>query len=92
MVVLVGCFKLVKVMGSEVQCGDDGIFCLSVEIQVMCGLVLQVDLILCVMLGVLEGSNVNVVAVMSDMIVSVRCFEMQMKVISSVDDNVGCVN
>lgn len=42
--------------------------------------------------GVLEGSNVNAVAAMSDMIASARRFEMQMKVISSVDDNAGRAN
>ncbi|EBW5285926.1 flagellar biosynthesis protein FlgF, partial [Salmonella enterica subsp. enterica serovar Havana] len=45
-----------------------------------------------VMSGVLEGSNVNAVAAMSDMIASARRFEMQMKVISSVDDNAGRAN
>ena len=54
--------------------------------------VLQADPTLRVMSGVLEGSNVNAVAAMSDMIASARRFEMQMKVISSVDDNAGRAN
>ena len=54
--------------------------------------VLQARSTLRVMSGVLEGSNVNAVAAMSDMIASARRFEMQMKVISSVDDNAGRAN
>ncbi|MDU5730846.1 MAG: flagellar basal body rod C-terminal domain-containing protein, partial [Citrobacter freundii] len=42
--------------------------------------------------GVLEGSNVKPVAAMSDMIANARRFEMQMKIISSVDDNAGRAN
>ena len=44
------------------------------------------------MSGVLEGSNVKPVAAMSDMIASARRFEMQMKIISSVDENAGKAN
>ncbi|PZT67247.1 flagellar biosynthesis protein FlgF, partial [Escherichia coli] len=68
------------------------IFRLSAETQATRGLVLQADPTLRVMSGVLEGSNVNTVAAMSDMIASARRFEMQMKVISSVDDNAGRAN
>lgn len=39
------------------------------------------------MSGVLEGSNVKPVEAMTDMIASARRFEMQMKIISSVDEN-----
>jgi len=42
--------------------------------------------------GVLEGSNVKPVAAMADMIASSRRFEMQMKVISSVDENTQKAN
>ena len=84
-----GRLKLVKATGSEVQRGDDGIFRLSAESQARRGSVLLADPTLRVMSGVLEGSNVNAVAAMSDMIASARRFEMQMKVISSVDDNAG---
>ena len=86
-----GRLKLVKATGSEVQRGDDGIFRLSAETQATRGPVLQADPTLRVMSGVLEGSNVNAVAAMSD-IASARRFEMQMKVISSVDDNAGRAN
>ncbi|EIH5365015.1 flagellar basal-body rod protein FlgF [Escherichia coli] len=88
----VGRLKLVKATGSEVQRGDDGIFRLSAESQATRGPILQADPTLRVMSGVLEGSNVNAVAAMSDMIASARRFEMQMKVISSVDDNAGRAN
>ena len=91
-VALVGRLKLVKATGSEVQRGDDGIFRLSAESQATRGPVLLADPTLRVMSGVLEGSNVNAVAAMSDMIASARRFEMQMKVISSVDDNAGRAN
>ncbi|HBV39239.1 MAG TPA: flagellar biosynthesis protein FlgF, partial [Erwinia sp.] len=37
--------------------------------------------------GVLEGSNVSSSQTMVDMIANARRFEMQMKVISSVDEN-----
>lgn len=68
----VGRLKLVKATGSEVQRGDDGIFRLSAETQATRGPVLQADPTLRVMSGVLEGSNVNAVAAMSDMIASAR--------------------
>ncbi len=41
---------------------------------------------------VLEGSNVKPVEAMTDMIASARRFEMQMKIISSVDENAGKAN
>lgn len=87
----VGRLKLVKATGSEVQRGDDGIFRLSAE---PCHAWADTAgrSTLRVMSGVLEGSNVNAVAAMSDMIASARRFEMQMKVISSVDDNAGRAN
>ncbi|GAL52913.1 flagellar basal body rod protein FlgF [Escherichia albertii NBRC 107761 = DSM 17582] len=74
------------------QRGDDGMFRLSVKSQVTRGSVLQADPTLRVISGVLEGSNVNAVSAMSDMIASARRFEMQMKVISSVDDNASRAN
>lgn len=87
----VGRLKLVKATGSEVQRGDDGIFRLSAESGLRVGGTAGRST-LRVMSGVLEGSNVNAVAAMSDMIASARRFEMQMKVISSVDDNAGRAN
>jgi flagellar basal-body rod protein FlgF len=54
--------------------------------------VLQSDPTITLQSGVLEGSNVKPVAAMADMIASSRRFEMQMKVISSVDDNASKAN
>ncbi|MBV7403520.1 flagellar basal body rod protein FlgF [Enterobacter sp. ENT03] len=83
----IGRLKLVKAEGSEVVRGDDGMFRLSQAAQATRGATLQADPTIRVMSGVLEGSNVKPVAAMADMIASARRFEMQMKVISSVDEN-----
>ncbi|MDU6452379.1 MAG: flagellar hook-basal body complex protein [Enterobacter hormaechei] len=56
------------------------------------GATLQADPTIRVMSGVLEGSNVKPVEAMTDMIASARRFEMQMKIISSVDENAGKAN
>lgn len=88
----VGRLKLVKAEGSEVQRGDDGMFRLTQAAQATRGATLQADPSIRVMSGVLEGSNVKPVAAMTDMIASARRFEMQMKVISSVDENAGKAN
>lgn len=83
----VGQLKLVRARGNEVTRGDDGIFRLTGAARAIRGAELQPDPDIRVMSGVLEGSNVNPVAAMTDMIANARRFEMQMKVISSVDDN-----
>nr|WP_318382046.1 flagellar basal body rod protein FlgF [uncultured Enterobacter sp.] len=83
----VGKLKLVKASGSEVVRGDDGMFRLSQAAQATRGAAAQADPTIRVMSGVLEGSNVKPVEAMTDMIASSRRFEMQMKVISSVDEN-----
>ena len=88
----VGRLKLVKATGIEVQRGDDGMFRLTQAAQATRGATLQADPSIRVMSGVLEGSNVKPVAAMSDMIANARRFEMQMKIISSVDDNAGRAN
>lgn len=88
----VGRLKLVKATGNEVQRGDDGMFRLTQAAQATRGATLQADPSIRVMSGVLEGSNVKPVAAMSDMIANARRFEMQMKIISSVDDNAGRAN
>lgn len=81
-----------KATGNEVQRGDDGMFRLSAAAQATRGPTLQADPSIRVMSGVLEGSNVKPVAAMTDMIANARRFEMQMKIISSVDDNAGRAN
>ncbi|MFS2224021.1 flagellar basal body rod protein FlgF [Pantoea sp. B65] len=85
--VQIGRLKLVKADGKEVTRGDDGMFRLTESAQQQRGAVLQADASVKVMPGVLEGSNVKPVETMVDMITNARRFEMQMKVISSVDDN-----
>ena len=82
----VGRLKLVKAEANEVVRGDDGLFRLNAQAQQARGAVLQPDPTIRVMAGVLEGSNVKPVEAMTDMIANARRFEMQMKIISSVDD------
>lgn len=85
--VQLGKLKLVKASGSELQRGDDGMFRLSAAAQTTRGATLPLDATMKVMPGVLEGSNVSTTQTMVDMIANARRFEMQMKVISSVDEN-----
>ena len=85
--VQLGRLKLVKANAQEVMRGDDGMFRLTASARQQRGAVLQNDPTVKVMPGVLEGSNVKPVETMVDMIANARRFEMQMKVISSVDEN-----
>lgn len=88
----VGKLKLVKAEGKEVVRGDDGLFRPSQLAQTTRGATFQADQSIRVMSGVLEGSNVKPVEAMTDMIANARRFEMQMKVITSVDENEGRAN
>ena len=88
----VGKLKMVKANGTEVARGDDGLFHLTPQTVATRGPALQADPTLRLQSGVLEGSNVKPVAAMADMIASSRRFEMQMKVISSVDENTQKAN
>ncbi|WP_054178690.1 flagellar basal body rod protein FlgF [Trabulsiella odontotermitis] len=88
----VGRLKLVRAQPNEVVRGDDGMFRLSAAAQATRGPVLQADQSITLQSGVLEGSNVKPVAAMADMIASARRFEMQMKVISNVDQNAQKAN
>ncbi|MNC05111.1 Flagellar basal-body rod protein FlgF [compost metagenome] len=83
----IGRLKLVKATGLEVVRGDDGFFRPSAAAQATRGATLQADASITLMPGVLEGSNVKPVEAMADMISNARRFEMQMKIISSVDEN-----
>ncbi|HIE4798212.1 TPA: flagellar basal body rod protein FlgF [Serratia marcescens] len=83
----IGRLKLVKADAREVMRGDDGLFRLTPETQQLRGNQLQNDPQVRVMPGVLEGSNVKPMETMVDMIANARRFEMQMKVIHSVDEN-----
>ncbi|MEQ6970705.1 flagellar basal body rod protein FlgF [Pectobacterium polaris] len=87
-----GRLKLVKATGQEVERSDDGLFRLTQQAQQQRGTVLQNDPTVRIMPGVIEGSNVNTVDTMVDMIANARRFEMQMKIISSVDDNAQRAN
>ncbi|MDF7679658.1 flagellar basal body rod protein FlgF [Enterobacteriaceae bacterium ESL0689] len=82
-----GRLKLVKADAREVMRGDDGLFHLTPEASQQRGNQLPNDPLVRIMPGVLEGSNVNPVETMVDMITNARRFEMQMKVINSVNEN-----
>ena len=88
----VGKLKVVKANATEVTRGDDGLFHLTPQAVATRGQTLQADPTLRLQSGVLEGSNVKPVAAMAEMIASSRRFEMQMKVISSVDENTQKAN
>lgn len=83
----VGKLKLVKVQPDEITRGDDGLFQLTSRAREVHGAVLPPDESIQVMSGVLEDSNVNPITAMIDLINNSRRFEMQMKIISGVNDN-----
>lgn len=83
----IGRLKLVKATGQEVMRGDDGFFRPTPTTTAARGATLQAEPSMSLMPGVLEGSNVKPVEAMADMIANARRFEMQMKMISSVDEN-----
>ncbi len=87
-----GRLKLVKATGQEVTRSDDGLFRLTPAAQQQRGNVLQNDPTVRIMPGVLEGSNVDSVGTLVDMIANSRRFDMQMKVISSADTNAQSAN
>ena len=85
--VQLGKLKLIRATGKELQRSDDGMFRPTAATQAARGAALQADATMQVMPGVLEGSNVKPVETMVDMIANARRFEMQMKVITNVDEN-----
>jgi flagellar basal-body rod protein FlgF len=87
----IGRLKLVKAETTEVVRGDDGFFHLTPAAQQR-GNQLPNDPLVRVMSGVIEGSNVKPMETMVDMIANARRFEMQMKVIHSVDENAQRAN
>lgn len=87
----VGRLKLVNDTQNQLVRGDDGVFHV-VDANGQQGGALAQDDTVKVMAGVLEGSNVNTVDTLVNMINSSRRFEMQMKVISNADDNAGKAN
>ncbi|BDH46297.1 flagellar basal body protein [Salmonella enterica subsp. enterica serovar Choleraesuis] len=88
----VGRLKLVKGDAREMVRSDDGFFRLTPQAQALRGATPPGDPTIQVMPNVLEGSNVKPMEAMADMISSSRRFEMQMKVISSVDENAQRAN
>ncbi len=85
--VQLGRLKMVKATPQEVVRGDDGLFRPSPAAEQKRGKTLAMDESVKLMPGVLEGSNVKSTQTMVDMIANARRFEMQMKVIASVDQN-----
>ncbi|MFZ1873747.1 MAG: flagellar basal body rod protein FlgF [Chania sp.] len=88
----IGRLKLVKAEMRDVMRGDDGLFHLTAASQQQRGNRLPNDPQVRVMPGVLEGSNVKPMETMVEMIANARRFEMQMKVIHSVDENAQRAN
>ncbi|WP_337261604.1 MULTISPECIES: flagellar basal body rod protein FlgF [unclassified Serratia (in: enterobacteria)] len=88
----IGRLKLVKAETRDVVRGDDGLFHLTASAQQQRGNTLPNDPQVRVMPGVLEGSNVKPMETMVEMIANARRFEMQMKVIHSVDENAQRAN
>jgi flagellar basal-body rod protein FlgF len=76
-----GRIKLVNPPEEEIVRGDDGLF------RLKDGAVAEVDGTVSVVGGAIEGSNVNVVDAMVDMISLARQFEMQMNMMKNVEAN-----
>ncbi len=85
----IGRLKLVKADQSHLLRGDDGLFRVSAagKRALNTGDLLPADPTVRLIPGMLEGSNVNSVTAMVEMINNSRRFEMQMKVIRSVDES-----
>ncbi len=84
----VGRLKLVNAPIQQLRHGDDGLFHSTANP----GQPLPADLDMKLVPGAIESSNVSPVKAMVDMIATARSFDMQMKVISSVDDNAKSAN
>ncbi len=78
----IGKLRVVNPPPDAIARGDDGLFRLRAGAQP-----LQQDANVRVVAGALEGSNVNPVEAMVDMIANARRFEMQMKMIQGADSN-----
>ncbi|OCG23037.1 flagellar biosynthesis protein FlgF [Gilliamella sp. wkB108] len=88
----VGKIKRVQLKRDEIVRGDNGFFQLTEETRNTRGTVLPDNPKAIVMSGVLEGSNVNPVSAMVDLISHSRQFEMQMKEIITADENAQKAN
>jgi flagellar basal-body rod protein FlgF len=78
---ILGRLKLVNPAQGDVQKGADGLF------RLRSGQPAEADDTVTVTAGALEGSNVNSVAAMVDMINLARNFDMQMKLLNNADAN-----
>lgn len=78
----VGRLKLVNPAVDELVRGEDGLFRMQAGTAAP-----QVDPSMRLLSGTLEGSNVNAVEAMVDMIANARRFEMQMKTLQTAESN-----
>ena len=78
---VLGRLKLVNPAAADVHKAGDGLF------RLRTGDAADADETVTVKAGALEGSNVNAVAAMVDMINLARNFEMQMKLLQNADGN-----
>lgn len=84
---LVGKIKMVNAGPYTLQNGDDGLFHVTASAAAEGGETLPADLQMKLTPGALESSNVSPVKSMVEMIANARGFDMNMKIISAVDDN-----
>ncbi|MFJ2990550.1 flagellar basal body rod protein FlgF [Collimonas sp. NPDC087041] len=78
----VGRLKLVNPASADLVRGDDGLFRMRSGAATP-----DADPAVTLQTGAIEGSNVNPVSAMVDMIANARSFEMQMKAVKSADEN-----
>jgi len=83
----VGRLKMVNAKIQDLEHGDDGLFHISPGSANAGQNVLAADLNLQLIPGALESSNVSPVNAMVEMIATARGFDMNMKTITTVDDN-----
>lgn len=88
----VGQLKLVNPEPGSLLRGDDGLFRPAPDAAGQAPAMLQADETVRVISGALEGSNVSATETMVAMIDSARRYDMQMKVISSADENAQRAN
>lgn len=78
----IGRLKLVNPSSTDLVRGDDGLFRMRPGAAAP-----DTDPTVTLQTGAVEGSNVNPVSAMVDMIANARNFEMQMKAVKSADEN-----
>ncbi|OCG17289.1 flagellar biosynthesis protein FlgF [Gilliamella sp. Fer2-1] len=88
----VGKIKKVHIEPHQIVRGDNGFFQLTEQARNENGMVMPDNPQAKLMSGVLEGSNVNPVTAMVDLISHARQFEMQMKEITTADENAQKAN